>query len=115
ERVGTPRYMAPEQHGGAPVTEVADQFAFATALWSALYRAAPFEGSSAEELRAKIARGPRSTAGHHVPGHIEAALRRALALKPEYRWPALGDHLSALPGAPHARRHSSRLAGVVAY
>ena len=107
--------MAPEQHGGDPVTAVADQFAFATALWSALYGAA--RRSRARRSRScatKIAKGPRTPAGRHVPGHIEAALRRALALKPQDRWPTLAALLGELAYDPLARRRRWALGGAVA-
>ncbi|MBZ0232031.1 MAG: serine/threonine protein kinase, partial [Deltaproteobacteria bacterium] len=48
--VGTPRYMAPEQHRGAAVDARTDQFAFGVALYEALYRQRPFAGDTAAEL-----------------------------------------------------------------
>jgi serine/threonine protein kinase len=55
--VGTPRYMAPEQHTGAPLDARADQFAFCVALYEALYRQPPFSGDDAAEQRASVVAG----------------------------------------------------------
>ncbi|HSN28417.1 MAG TPA: serine/threonine-protein kinase, partial [Kofleriaceae bacterium] len=48
--MGTPRYMAPEQHHGEPVDARADQFAFCVALYEALYHRLPFEGETYETI-----------------------------------------------------------------
>ena len=106
ERVGTPRYMAPEQHAGSVVTPLVDQFAFATALWEALYRAPPYPGLGAAELLHMVARGLPSAppSGKVVPDRVRAALVRALAFRPEDRWPSLADLLAELTRDPAARR-----------
>ncbi|MFY0573513.1 protein kinase domain-containing protein [Cystobacter fuscus] len=56
--LGTPLYMAPEQHRGERAGPLADQFSFGVALHEALYRRGAFEGNSLEELAASKARGP---------------------------------------------------------
>ena len=40
--MGTPRYMAPEQHTGEPLDTRADQYAFCVALWEGLTGTPPF-------------------------------------------------------------------------
>src|SRR5690606_37640545 len=43
--VGTPAYMAPEQHDGAEVDARADQFSFCVTVWEALFGQRPFGGN----------------------------------------------------------------------
>jgi tetratricopeptide (TPR) repeat protein/predicted Ser/Thr protein kinase len=115
ERVGTPRYMAPEQHAGAPVSALADQFAFATALWTALYGAAPFRGQTSAELLEAIGKGPAAPPPESkVPERVRAALARALALRPEDRWPTLAALLGELAHDPAAARRVGLSIGFVA-
>jgi serine/threonine protein kinase len=58
--MGTPAYMAPEQHEGRELDARADQFGFCVALWRALTRKWPFEGRGNELPEAKLAGPPRS-------------------------------------------------------
>ena len=55
--LGTPAYMAPEQHLGDVTDARTDQFSFCVALWSALYREAPFAGESLGELASSVCGG----------------------------------------------------------
>ena len=41
--VGTPLYMAPEQHLGKEITVAADQYAFCVSLWEALHGKPPLD------------------------------------------------------------------------
>ncbi|MBC8067561.1 MAG: serine/threonine protein kinase [Deltaproteobacteria bacterium] len=50
--VGTPPYMAPEQHLGEAVDARTDQYAFCIALWEALFRKPAFPGRNLAELAA---------------------------------------------------------------
>jgi tetratricopeptide (TPR) repeat protein/predicted Ser/Thr protein kinase len=101
--LGTPAYMAPEQHHGGAVGAAADQFAFAVALWEALTRARPFADGSLTDLRASLARSPGPPA-QPLPRYVEAALRRALASEPGARWPTMSALLAALARDPARTR-----------
>ena len=48
--VGTPRYMAPEQHAGVGVDARSDQFSFCVALYQALYGQEPFPANRLHDL-----------------------------------------------------------------
>src|SRR5262249_59457805 len=55
--MGTPRFMAPEQHQGEATDERADQFSFCVSLYSPLYGDLPFPGDTAEEYRRAVLDG----------------------------------------------------------
>lgn len=48
--MGTPSYMAPEQHRGESADAQTDQYSFCVALWFGLFGEYPFEGDSLGEL-----------------------------------------------------------------
>ena len=104
ERVGTPLYMAPEQHAGDGITVLADQFAFANALWLAAYGALPFRGDTSAAVVASMKEPLPATANRNVPDHVRAALARALSFRPADRWPKLTDLLAELARDPAAKR-----------
>jgi len=106
--MGTPRYMAPEQHGGAALTAAADQYAFCIALWEALAGRPPFEG---KDLTQRKRDGPPQWSTARVPGPIAEAIRRGLAPDPSERWPSMTALLEALAFDP-ARRRRRWLAAV---
>jgi len=95
--LGTPCYMAPEQHLLGRVDARADQFAFCVALHEALYGVRPFEGSDYYSLFTSVSEGkivptPRSP----VPARIVKAIHRGLARDPEARWPTMDALLGEL-------------------
>ncbi len=105
-RVGTPAYMAPEQHDGDGVDARADQFAFCVALWEALYGQRPFTGGDVDQLAEAMRKGdvrpPPPTA--QVPRWLEAPLRRGLRAAPAQRWPSMAALLAELGRDPAAAR-----------
>ncbi|MBK9752087.1 MAG: serine/threonine protein kinase [Nannocystis sp.] len=100
--VGTPAYMAPEQHLGGTADARADQFSFCAALYEALYGERPFPGATLGELRMNLVAGrmhtppPRSP----VPPWLRRVLVRGLASDPDRRHPDMPALLAALAHDP---------------
>jgi TPR repeat protein len=108
---GTLPYMAPEQLEGEPLDARCDQFAFATALWEALYRTHPFARDGivpgdAATLYEQIERGPGAAPFDDVPPRIEIVLRRALAFRASDRWISMDELLRELAAAARPRRRA---------
>ena len=103
EVVGTPAYAAPEQIFGHPLDARADQFAFAAALYEALYGKPAFERGSIEHMRwvyaTQAARPPQSV--REIGAGIGPVLMRALSLRPEQRYPTMRMLLDELDAASH--------------
>ena len=113
--IGTPAYMAPEQRIEGRIDAAADQFAFAVALWEGLEGTRPFTGETDAELaaNASASRVTPPTAGR-IPRHVEAALRRAMAVAPTERWPSMDALLAELARDPARTRRRFALAAVAA-
>jgi eukaryotic-like serine/threonine-protein kinase len=99
--MGTPRYMAPEQHRALPLTEAADQYAYCVALWEALCGEPPF---SSRSMSSDKHRGPPAWPAKTVPRRIGEAVRRGLAPRPDDRWPNMDALITALAHDPATRR-----------
>ncbi len=103
--VGTPRYMAPEQHLGESLTPAADQYGFCVALFEALTGGPAFQGDTdIEMVRDKYDGPPAWPSGSPVPRRISEAVRRGLASAPGDRWPTMEALIGALTPAPSGRR-----------
>ncbi len=104
--VGTPLYMAPEQHAGLELDARADQFSFCVALHEALLAAHPFAATTAIELTAAVMTGryvaPPSRRG--LPRALVRAIQRGLATDPARRFVDLEALLHALQRAAAPRR-----------
>jgi len=113
--LGTPMYMAPEQHANDVVDERADQFAFCAALYEALWHTRPYAGRSTDELaRAKVT-GPAPTPrSPRVPAAVRRAVLRGLAVDPADRHPDMAALLEALQRPQRSRRSTLALAGCTA-
>jgi tetratricopeptide (TPR) repeat protein/tRNA A-37 threonylcarbamoyl transferase component Bud32 len=107
---GTPAYMPPEQFLGHADAR-ADQFALCVSLYEGLWDRRPFIKRSVDEvLRGHVdwtpLPPPRKSA---VASWLWPILRRALAPKPEDRWPNVDDLIAAIEHARLARRKRARL------
>ena len=106
---GTPQYMSPEQVlSTKDVDARSDQHALAMILFEALTGRAPYEGTTVNQLIVAIAtaRPPRvRELRKEVPAGLDAAVARALAKKPEDRFPTLAGFARAIApfGGPAAQ------------
>lgn len=111
--IGTPAYMAPEQHAGDEIDARTDQFSFCAALYEAVYGRLPFAGDTVGELEREVRAGriadpPDDTA---VPGWLREVLIRGLQVDPERRWPSIETLVGQLV---RTRRSPARTAVIVA-
>ncbi|MCR9161696.1 MAG: serine/threonine-protein kinase [Nannocystaceae bacterium] len=106
QRMGTPRYMAPEQHAGDALDSRTDQFAFSVALFEALFEQHPFEGETALELSANVQRGALNLppVQSDVPPKIRVAIATGLSNDPKDRHPSMDAYLATLDLQAPARR-----------
>ena len=117
--LGTPRYMAPEQHMGRALDGRTDQFSFCVALYEAVVGSPPFPARNLAELTDKVTRGvcrpiPRDA---DVPKWLRKLLMRGLSLDPDLRYPSMQDvlaelrqdHAAARRAALGTERHSEHM------
>jgi eukaryotic-like serine/threonine-protein kinase len=99
--VGTPQYMAPEQLFGETVDGRADLYATGAVLFECVTGRPVFEAPSLVALLARhledTAPDPRKM-NTDVPESLSRVILRALARRPEHRWPTAGEFLQALEG-----------------
>lgn len=108
--VGTPAYMAPEQHRAGVVDARTDQFSFCVALYEALYGERPFSGGTYRELCESVLERPVVVAPRdgRVPGWLRQVLDRGLRGDPGERFPSMEELLRALSYDDGAARSRTR-------
>ncbi len=99
--VGTASYMAPEQIRGEAVGPAADWYALGVMMFAALTGRAPFEGTVAQIMRAKLAQaGPApSQLVDEIPPELDALCARLMALDPQVR-PGVDEIVHVLRAGP---------------
>ena len=104
--VGTPAYMAPEQHIAARVDARADQFAFCVALYEALYGTHPFPAKNYVQLSLSVLGGKVDPmlARTDVPVRVRKSILRGLRVDPGDRFVSMDELLTALTYDPMLRR-----------
>jgi eukaryotic-like serine/threonine-protein kinase len=91
--VGTPPYMSPEQAAGRPdrVGPASDVYSLGATLYTLLTGEPPFPKGDTADLLEKVRRGevvPPRQVKPDVPAALDAVCRRAMALRPEDRYPS---------------------------
>ena len=101
--VGTPKYLAPEQVVGEPVTAATDLYAVGVVLYEMLAGRPPFEGDTpiATAIAHRDAPIPDvRRVRSDVPGHVAAAVTRAMAKDPADRFRSAEQMAATLRGLP---------------
>lgn len=120
--VGTLSYMSPEQIEGDDVTGRADQYALGCVLYECLTAQPPFlpeRGSNLTLLTAHLSAPvpPLATRRPGLPHAADAAFSRALAKRPEDRYPSceafVDELVAALTAAPADRVEAPTVRGDV--
>jgi predicted Ser/Thr protein kinase len=115
--LGTPAYMAAEQHEGTGTDARTDIFSFCVALYEALYGERPFAGQNYGELVAAVRSGAvrPPPLGAPVPAWLRQILVRGLHPVPKDRWSDMPALLAALAADPAvARRRALKIVGFAA-
>jgi serine/threonine protein kinase len=98
---GTPEFMSPEQAQGKPLTPASDIYSLATILYELLTGKLPFDArSSMEFIQLQVVGKPialnQRVAGKTFPSGLEQLIGRALAKRPEDRFPTAAEFAAAL-------------------
>lgn len=104
ERVGTPRYMAPETLRGEPRDQRDDLYAYCMIVWELLYGHSPF--ASLEARLAGEVSDIRRAGG--MSAELREVLVEGLHCDPDKRWPDMPTLLTALRGVSSTSRPRRR-------
>ena len=111
--LGTPPYMAPEQHFGREVDARSDQYSFCVALYEAMFGKRPFEHKDFRELARTKYRGDfRMPTSPRIPERIVKVIERGLKPWPEDRFASMEELLDQLAIDLRARRRRLLVGGL---
>nr|HEX4318006.1 serine/threonine-protein kinase [Kofleriaceae bacterium] len=100
ERLGTPRYMSPEQITGGAVSPRTDVYALGVMLYEAIAGAPPFPSDAVFALfQAHLSAEPPPLAARGIAPRLAAVVERALAKDPARRFADAGELRRALADA----------------
>lgn len=94
--VGTPAYMAPEQHRGDETDERTDQYALCVSLFEGLHGTRPFSGSTLPELQRAKEDKAFAKRDASVPRWLDELILRGLEPDPARRHPSMAALIAGL-------------------
>ena len=102
--IGSPHYVSPEQVLGADVTPASDIYSLGIVLYEMLTGRRPFDGQSPAAIALRFAPpgGPPPPSAVNqlgIPGDLDPIVMRALARRPEDRYPSAAELAVALDGS----------------
>ena len=108
--MGTPRYMAPEQHIGLETNERTDQFAFCLVLYQALYGKLAFRADKKNQIRKAVLKGELESRTAHppVPQWVHDVVLRGLSVVSCQRYPDMKSLLEELSKNPELEKEQLR-------
>ena len=110
--MGTPMFMAPEQHEGDRADARSDQFAFCVALYHALYGAWPYAGKTSVALADAVIAGRLEKPPRALPARLRKIIQRGLSTLPAARYPSMVALLADLERPPTRRARKLGLAAL---
>jgi serine/threonine protein kinase len=99
--LGTSEYIAPEQASGQPVSVLSDVYSLGVVMYELLAGEPPYKGENFVAVAMRHVNDPLPSiaeARPDVPLRLDAALRRAMAKRPEDRFPSMADFVNELEG-----------------
>jgi serine/threonine-protein kinase len=113
--MGTPQYMAPEQAEGrvAEIDARSDQFSLAAIAYEMIAGRCAFAGENIPSVLYQLVHAdpaPLAVNGQPVGAAVEAVIRRALAKRPDGRYPTVLDFARALAAAVSGAAASESIA-----
>jgi hypothetical protein len=107
---GTPTYKAPEQWQGRRQDAMTDQYSLGVLAYELIAGYLPFDGDDMAILRMSVLQDAAQEIPG-VPGHVNAALARAMAKNPADRFASCGEFAAALAGRKVKSKRSGAAAG----
>jgi eukaryotic-like serine/threonine-protein kinase len=100
--LGTSEYISPEQAGGRRVDARSDQYSLGVVLYELLTGETPYSGDNFMAVAMKHMRDPVPSVRDRrpdVPASVDAIVSRAMAKRPEDRFPSTQEMVAALEDA----------------
>jgi serine/threonine protein kinase len=103
-----PERLNPGAEDGSGVDEAGDQYSFALTLYAMLLGGSPFTGETTTKRALKVLQGHiEPLIRQDIPPKLVHVLRRAMATRPEDRWPSMAELVAVLRTvAPNADTQS---------